>query len=267
MKKKKLILVLTLMVWAGMVSTSCGGDDSPPETTVEPDPDPDPDPDPTGFLGELDFVKTFGGSDIDEANDVVLADDGSYVILGTTKSTNGDITDKTGPDADFWALKVSTAGDIVWSKTYGGSNDDEGYALNKTDDGGYILIGYSRSSDGDVGGNEGFQDIWIVKIDGSGNIQWETHHGFLGGEQGLSIVQTNDGGYFAVGYLDLVGSGGQGDDLQDTSGSSRNNRHGLGEYWGIKLDANGNKEWRRYFGGTNNDRSFDVLQTSDNGYL
>ncbi|MBX2829515.1 MAG: hypothetical protein KTR22_15225, partial [Flavobacteriaceae bacterium] len=115
--------------------------------------------------------------------------------------------------------------------------------------------------------NEGFQDIWIVKIDGSGNIQWETHHGFLGGEQGLSIVQTNDGGYFAVGYLDLVGSGGQGDDLQDTSSSSRNNRHGLGEYWGIKLDANGNKEWRRYFGGTNNDRSFDVLQTSDNGYL
>ncbi len=288
LKKKLYVFAFVLSFFATV--TSCSSDDGNPEpqaiagctdpAALNYNPDATesdgscqyPDPDPNGFQGVVDYVKTFGGSDIDEANDVVQANDGNYVIIGSTKSVDGDITDKSDPSLDFWVLKVDPQGNVIWSKTYGGANDDEGFSINKTDDGGYILSGYSRSSGGDnCGGsgdvceNGGFQDFWIAKIDGSGTLQWETSHGFLGGEQCLGAIQTNDGGYFAVGFLDLQGSGGAGEDFNGSS--SRGSLHGLGEYWGIKLDANGNKEWRRFYGGTNNDRAYDVLQTPDNGYI
>jgi hypothetical protein len=111
-----------------------------------------------------------------------------------------------------------------------------------------------------VGGNEGFHDYWIVKINTVGDIQWETNFGFSGSDQALNIIQTSDGGYFATGFLDVTASGGMGND-------GRNPEHGVGEYWGIKMNANGDKIWRRYFGGSNNDRSYDVVQTDDGGFL
>jgi hypothetical protein len=221
----------------------------------------DDDPMQTELEGVIDLVKTYGGSGEDKATAIVRADDGGYVVFGSTKSNDGDIVDKTDTNSDFWALKLTADGEKVWSKTYGGSNDEEGNSIQKTNDGGYILSGYSRSSDGDVGGNEGFQDFWIVKIDGSGTLQWEQHYGFAGGEQCFTAFPTSDGGYFASGLLDVTGSNGQGND------DGRNPEHGVGEFWGIKMDSEGEKQWRRYFGGTNNDRSYDALETDDGGFL
>ena len=214
------------------------------------------------FEGVVEYVKTFGGSGEDEAIGVVEANDGNYVFLGSTSSNDGDITDKTTTDNDFWVLKVDKQGQKLWSKTYGGSESDKATGITKTSDGGFVLSGHSRSDNGDVGGNEGFHDYWIVKIDSQGNIIWESNFGFSGSDQALSVIQTADGGYFASGFLDVTASGGQGND-----GPTHNPEHGVGEYWGIKMDANGEKEWRRYFGGTNNDRSYDVAQTTDGGFL
>ena len=235
---------------------SCKKDDNGNENPSDDDP-----PVQIDLEGVIEFSKTFGGSGEDKATAMVIANDGGYVVFGSTKSNDGDIVDKTDLNSDFWALKLTADGDKVWSKTYGGSNDEEGQSIRKTNDGGYILSGFSRSSDGDVGGNEGFQDYWIVKIDGSGNLQWEQHYGFAGGEQCFSTFQTSDGGYFATGFLDVTGSNGQGND------DGRSVQHGVGEFWGIKMDSEGNKEWRRYFGGTNNDRSYDALETDDGGFL
>ncbi|KAA3625081.1 MAG: hypothetical protein DWP94_01785 [Flavobacterium sp.] len=232
------------------------------EGTAPPDGTTDDDNPPVGgnFEGVIEYVKTYGGSNEDEAVDVVQANDGGYVMVGTTSSNDGDITDKTTTDPDYWVLKVNAAGEKQWSKTYGGTSPDRATGIVKTTDGGYILSGHSRSNDGDVGGNEGFHDYWIVKINSVGDIQWETNFGFSGSDQALNIIQTSDGGYFATGFLDVSASGGMGND-------GRNPEHGVGEYWGIKMDANGNKIWRRYFGGSNNDRSYDVVQTDDGGFL
>lgn len=274
-KKNILIAGFTLLAFA---MGSCGDDDPVTDDMVITDDDPDPvddDPSPSGLTGEIEYIRTYGGSSLDEANDVVQADDGGFVLFGTTTSIDGDINDKNNDDRDFWVLKLNADGSKSWSKTYGGSSDEEGFGISKTNDGGYVLAGYSRSfggntcgNDGDVCENDGFQDFWLVKIDGSGTMLWERNFGFSGGEQGFKIIQTADGGFFATGYLDVTLSNGEGNDgLLGTNTNSRGNLHGVGEYWAIKLDADGNKVWRRYFGGANNDRSFDTLQTDDGGYL
>jgi len=216
---------------------------------------------PSDFQGEVDWVKTYGGSDLDEAVAIEVANDGNYVILGTTKSTDGIVSDKTTNDQDFLVLKISPEGTLIWSKTFGGTNDEKAFKMVATNDGGFVLTGSSRSNDGDVSGNEGFHDYWILKINAQGEKQWDTNFGFSGSDQAQSIIQTTDGGYFVTGFFDVTASGGEGNDNRNST------LHGVGEYWGIKLDANGNKIWRRYFGGSNNDRSYDVVETKDQGFL
>ena len=241
------IKTLPFLLLFSLLFFSCGKDDGP-----EPEPE---------INGEVELVKTYGGSGIDEAVSVVEATDGNYLVLGTTRSSDGDITDRSGSDSDFWLLKLSKTGDVIWSKTYGGSDDENASRLTKTNDGGYLLSGYTTSSDGDVFENAGFQDYWVVKVDNSGTIMWEKTFGFSGSDQAFKAIQTSDGGYFVTGFFDVSASGGAGNDFQ------RGIMHGVGEFWGIKLNASGNTEWRRYFGGTNNDRSYDAHETADGGFL
>ncbi|MDC7995153.1 hypothetical protein [Altibacter sp. HG106] len=258
---KKIVsyLFVTLLVWASV--SSCNSEDPVlPDTTddtvtdpVDDDPDPDPEPE--------DYVATFGGSSEDTFSDILQASDGNYMLVGATKSIDGDIIDKKTTDFDYWILKVTPEGDILWSKTYGGTADDKAASISPTTDGGFVVSGYTASNDGDVTGNDGFHDYWLVKLDAEGNLQWEQSFGFSGSDQAFQVIQTSDGGYFATGYLDVSSSGGQGND--DRSGT----RHGVGEFWGIRMDASGAFIWRRYFGGTNNDRSYDVVETADGGFL
>jgi len=204
---------------------------------------------PSGFLGELDWTKTYGGSNEDEALSIVLSNDGGYLVLGNTRSTDGDVTGKTSPDLDYWLLKLDADGEKIWDKTYGGSQDDKAANIANTTDGGYILSGYTSSNDGDVSENAGFHDFWIVKIDESGLIQWEKSWGFEGDDRGFRVIQTSDGGYFATGFLDVgFVEDDEGNDLTDNQ-NTKESQHSLGDYWGIRMDADGNKIWRRYFGG------------------
>jgi hypothetical protein len=241
--------VAILSLSFSLLVSSCGKDDGP---QTEPEPE---------ISVEVELIKTYGGSGIDEAVSVVEAADGSYLILGTTRSSDGDITDRSGNDSDFWLLKVSKEGTIIWSKTYGGSDDENAARITKTNDGGFLLAGYTSSNDGDVNNNAGFQDYWIVKIDAAGSIIWEKTFGFPGSDQAFKAFQTSDGGYFLTGYFDVSASGGAGNDFQKST------LHGVGEYWGIKLNPDGSTSWRRYFGGTNNDRSYDAHETADGGFL
>ncbi len=220
----------------------------------------DPEPDPVTFEGQIDWIKTYGGSNEDEAIAVTKTPDNGLLVLGTTNSTDGDVTGKTTTDKDFWLLKLDADGNKQWDKTLGGSEDDIATSIIPASLGGYIVSGYSRSNDGDVGQTAGFFDYWIVKIDDNGNKQWGSTFGYPGTDQALKIIETREGGYFVTGFFDVSQSGGQGNDGRETL-------HGVGEFWGIKLDASGNYIWRRYFGGTNNDRSYDVVQTADSGFL
>ena len=224
------------------------------------DPDPIDDGPMDNFLGEVEYIKTFGGSGEDEILSVVQAEDGGYVLFGTTKSIDGDITDKTTTDRDYWVLKLNEEGEKLWSKTYGGDADDKGAKITKTSDGGYVLAGYSRSDNGDVPGNEGFHDYWILKIDSGGVIDWSKNYGFSGSDQAFHVFETSDGNYFVTGFLDVTASGGAGNDGRAVA-------HGVGEYWAILMDSNGERIWRRYFGGSSNDRSYAALEADDGGFL
>jgi len=261
---------------------SCGNDDD--ITTPEPlagciDPDatnynPNATEDngtceyaPIGFLGEIDWIKTYGGSSDEDAVSIVKSNDGGFMVLGYTKSTDGDVTGKTTSDIDYWLLKLDPDGNKIWDRTYGGSNDDRATNISKTSDGGYIISGFTASTDGDVTENAGFHDYWIVKITSNGDIQWEKSFGFIGQDQAFKVIETAEGGYFAIGFLDVGASEGQGNDLIDSNNNNRNPQHSLGDYWAIKMDANGNKIWRRYFGGSHVDQGKDVIQTPDGGFM
>ncbi len=80
-------------------------------------------------------------------------------------------------------MKISKTGEIIWSKTYGGSDDENAARITKTNDGGYFLSGYTTSNNGDVTENFGFQEYWIVKVDASGTISWDKSFGFSGSDQ------------------------------------------------------------------------------------
>lgn len=210
---------------------------------------------------EIDFITTLGGSKNESAKAIISTADGGYAILGHAQSMDGDVTTKFNESYDYWLLKYDATNQLEWQKTYGGSADDRGADLIQTSDGGYVMVGKSKSNDLQVSENAGFDDFWVAKLDSSGSISWENSFGFAGSDIPYSIIQTNDGGYLLSGVLDVSASNGQGDRNSILS------RHAGGDYWVIKLNSNGVKQWSKYFGGSFTDTAYDAIQTEDNGYI
>ena len=208
---------------------------------------------------KIEFIKTFGGSKNDSFQSIINSTDGGYAILGFTQSNDDDITDKTDESFDYLLLKFSSDDTLQWSKTFGGSEDDRGAEVIATNDGGFAILGYSKSSDGNVYENNGDQDFWIVKISANGDISWQKSFGFSGADTGYAITETNDNGFLLTGVLDVSASGGQ--------GNKSVQKHAGGDVWVIKLDESGNKQWQNYYGGTFTDTPFGVTKTNDNGFL
>jgi len=214
----------------------------------------------SGFQNQIDSISTFGGTKNESAQSIVKTNDGGYVILGYTQSMDGDITDKQNESFDFLVMKFDSESSLQWSKTYGGTGDDRGRDIIQTTDGGYAIIGSSDSSDQDVTQNAGANDYWIAKLDASGNLSWQKSFGYSGTDNGFSVIQTSDSCYLITGVLDVSASGG--------AGNTRNNtiRHAGGDYWAIKLDAQGDLQWSKYFGGSFTDTPYNMIKTAS-GFL
>lgn len=242
----------TWIIFVLLVFGSCSNDDNRTVPREE-----------VTFLGEVDWIKSFGGTGEDTAQTIIQTSDGGFAVLGFSTSVDGDLFGKSLPVNDYWLLKFDKEGILEWSKTYGGSGDDRGQSVVQTADGGYAIVGYAMSADGDGSNNEGFHDNWILRLDANGTILWEKSFGFSGHDHCYDVLETSDGGFFFAGFLDVTQSGGAGNEGK----GSYLTRHGVGEFWGTKLDANGNLEWRRYFGGTNNDRAHGVAQADDGGFV
>ncbi len=213
----------------------------------------------TNSTGIIQWQNTIGGSYTDYLFSIQQTIDGGYILGGYSQSDiSGDKTENSNGSFDYWIVKTDTSGNILWQNTIGGSGWDELHCIHQTTDGGYILGGYSNSNiSGDKMENSiGLNDYWIIKTDGTGNIQWQNTIGGSLDDKLYSIQQTSDGGYILGGYS-----------WSNTSGDKTENNLGQGDYWIVKTDSAGNIQWQNTIGGANSDWLKSMQQTSDDGYL
>ena len=210
----------------------------------------------------IQWQKSYGGNGIygDAGYSISQTTDGGYIVAGQSDSNDGDVSGNHGYN-DAWVLKLDVNGAIQWQKSLGGSGWDGLSSVEQTSDGGYILTGATDSNDGDVSGNHGGGDVWIIKLDFIGNLLWQKTFGGSGDESANSIHQTLDGGYIVAGQSDSNDG--------DVSGN-----HGYNDYWVIKLDVNGLLQWQKSLGGSSiagnqshSEGAGSINQTTDGGYI
>jgi len=196
---------------------------SPPANTIIPATGPSP-----------HFCKAIGGRNYDWGTSLIQTSDGGYAIAGYTSSFGAGET-------DVYVVKLDAHGNLQWTTTIGGPESDGGNSLIQTSDGGYAIAGYTSSF------GAGGHDVYVVKLDANGNLQWTTTIGGKKEDVGTSLIQTSDGGYAIAGFTYSFGAGKM-------------------DVYVIKLDANGNLQWTKTIGGKKEDVGTSFIQTSDGGY-
>ncbi len=171
--------------------------------------------------GGIVWKKCFGGSDHDYAWDILSTPDAGYILVGATSSFDGDVSFNHG-GSDFWAVKLNSIGQIEWEKTYGGSGDDVAQSIQFAPNGGYIIAGYTNSTDGDVTENKGLSDYWVIQVDLAGNLLWQKTFGGTGDDIAYAACTANDGG------IAMAGQSRSNDG--DVSGNHSNQE----DYWLVK---------------------------------
>jgi hypothetical protein len=238
--------------------------------------------------GQVDtlWAKKYVGTDQDRSYAVQQTAEGGYVIIGTTESFGAG-------NSDVWLIKTNSFGNILWTKTFGGTQQESGYSGQQTLDGGYIITGYTNSF------GVGESDVWLIKTDSFGDTIWTKTFGGSSIDYGASVQQTIDGGYVIAGYTysfgvgncdawliktDSLGNalwiqtyGGAGEDYANSVEQTIDGGYiitgdffgpaGSHDIWLIKTDTSGDTLWTKTFGGVGNDNSFSVCQTSEGGYI
>ena len=241
----------------------------------------------TGSSGNPLWARTYGGSSEDRATAAHQTADGGYIVAGYTQCYGAGYY-------DFYLIKTNSAGDTLWTRTYGGTEGEFAYSMQQTDDGGYIIAGLTNSF------GAGFNDFYLVKTNSSGDTLWTRTYGGTGYEVAYSVQQTDDGGYIVAGetkpsvaaYADfyLVKTNSSGDQLwtRTYGGSNRDWAHSVqqtadggyivagmsqsfGENWGqfylVKANSQGDSLWSCTYGGIDWDEAYSVQQTDDGGYI
>ncbi|MEZ5196835.1 MAG: T9SS type A sorting domain-containing protein [Bacteroidales bacterium] len=189
----------------------------------------------TNESGDSLWSKTFGGTNNDFGNAVIQTADNGYVVIGSTESYGSG-------NSDFWMIKTNSAGDSLWSKTYGGNYNDIAFSGVQTSDDGFVLTGYTQPA--------GFSnaDVWLIKTDHLGDMEWSKTYGGNLNELANSVQQTYDEGYIITGYTMSYGAGAQ-------------------DVYLIKTDMFGDTIWTKTFGGASNDVGNCVIETADSDFI
>ena len=218
--------------------------------------------------GTKQWDKTFGGNDYDYLRSLITTPDGGFLLGGESSSDrSGDKSEPSTPseylNTDYWVVKINASGVKQWDKTIGGSRSDFLTSMTTTADGGFMVAGHSYSSmSGDKSEpSRGKVDYWVVKIDANGTKQWDKTFGGSGEDDLHSLIATSDGGFLLGGYSDSDLSG-------DKSEAPKvNSIPGLGDYWVVKMTANGTKQWDKTLGGAGPDLLRSMIATTDGGFL
>jgi uncharacterized delta-60 repeat protein len=185
--------------------------------------------------GNVIWQKTYGGSSHEYAQSIQETSDGGFIVAGYTYSYGAG-------EKDILVLKLDATGNAVWQKTYGGSDYDSANSIQQTSDGGFIVAGGTYSY------GAGEKDIWVLRLNATGNVIWQKTYGGSAWEFGHSIQETSDGGFIVAGDIGFPGGG-------------------PSDYWVLKLDANGNVIWQKNYGGFDLDEPYSIQETSDGGFI
>ena len=191
----------------------------------------------------------YGGGEVDIPFTIKMTNDGGTIVAGYTDSKSGDVSPQPNRDYwDMWILKLDRCGTIQWERSFGGTGYESARDIAQTSDGGYIVLGETNSTDGGVvAGYGGTKDIWMLKLDALGSLQWQKRYGGSGLDIGNHIEITSDGGYLIA----ASSSSNDGDILGN---------HGTGGYTDgvlMKLSASGVVQWSKCYGGSKNEELFD----------
>ncbi len=186
-------------------------------------------------LPETQWAKTLGGTGWDMSVSIEMTREGGYVVVGNTQSYGSG-------GSDLWVTELDAVGALVRQKTYGGPEDEIAADSVAMPDGGYLVAGSSRSS------GAGEKDVLVVKIDGTGAMEWQKTYGGTGNDSAAAIVSAADCSYLVAGNTDSFGAG-------------------ESDIWLMKLDAEGDVLWQKTYGGVQNELVSSVHQTRDTGYI
>ncbi len=175
--------------------------------------------------GGITWDMVYGGSGFDVIKKVIPTNDGNYLLAGYTESDDVNVIENYGL-SDFWVVKVNPVGDPLWTKNYGGSDEDELFEAIQVSDGGYLFGGSSKSTDFQVSANYGEEDYYVIKVDASGNFMWEQNYGGSGVDILTSIVENPDGTFLLGGYSES-------DDV-DVDGN-----YAFSDYWVVRVNSEG----------------------------
>ena len=178
---------------------------------------------------------TFGGANTDAGRDMVEVSTGGFAIIGQTQSFGAGFF-------DFYLIRTDANGNLVWSRTYGGSGLDEGASLIEVSTGGFVLTGDTWSY------GAGSSDVWLVRTDTNGNRLWNLTYGGIDEDGGMSVIEVSSGGYVITGDTASLGAGAL-------------------DMWLIHTNANGIPLWNQTFGGTDDDEGWAVLETSAGDFV
>lgn len=216
------------------------------------------------YTGTVQWTKCLGGFGVEEKSDIKNTPDGGFIVAAYS-SSNDTIVGTNHGASDAYIAKLDKNGNIEWQKLYGGSSSDAATNIEVTRDGGYIFIGQTYSNNGDVSGNHGNADIWVVKLNSTGVIEWQKCYGGSGfdfinrtSNSGGGIRETTDG-YVFVGQT-------QSPDGQVT-GFHYDPSFIRDDIWAVKLNTSGNIMWQKCLGGSLDDQAAKIEQTVDGGYF
>lgn len=209
----------------------------------------------TSYSQEVIWEKTIGGVYSDYLFDMSSTFDKGFLLAGSSLSNKiGNKNDLNKGDLDYYLWKMDSEGEQEWQLSFGGEGIDVLKSIDKTNDMGYVLGGFSTSGKGEIKTSENFglNDLWIIKINARGELDWEKSYGGNGDDKLVKIIQLSDGGYLVV-----ATSNSQKNEFKKTNG------YGGLDYWVLRLDKNGNIVWEQTYGGLYNDQPTTALITED----
>ena len=200
---------------------------------------------------------SLGGSSYDEGHYMLQTKDGGFIVCGFTFSNDGDFTTKDTINGDAYIAKYNKLRQLEWTKTYGGSGNDVFNNIAQTSDGGYIVTGQTTSNDGDVSGNHGNNDVWLVKLSASGKIEWQKCFGGSGDDLGEAVVQTFYGGYAVACFVNS----------NDGNVSGNHNTDGNFDGWFFQVGPKGNLLFQHCYGGSDFDGFFAMVPSYGGSFI